>query len=117
VPSPRLLDAGAELVAAGVPLERVLDEAARLRSDLDRIAKRFVSMYVDCVWAPYEQAGRPPDELPRITDVLNRIRPLGVMAVGPLLAQAMAERVNQTAAETLTDAPAASPRSAASAKR
>lgn len=107
VPSPRLLDAGIELIAAGVPLERVLDEAARLKADLERIAGRFVAMYLDHVWRPFDEAGRPPDQLPRITEVLKRIRPIGHMAVGPLLAQAMEAKVAEVSAQTLADAPPA----------
>lgn len=105
VPSPRLLEAGMELIAAGVPLERVLDEAARLRADLERIAGRFVAMYVEFVWAPFEEAGRPASELPRITEVLKRIRPIGQMAVGPLLAQAMEAKVAEVTAQTFADPP------------
>src|ERR1700742_2086242 len=39
VPSPRLLNAGAELVAAGMPLPAVLDLAERLRDQVDRAAQ------------------------------------------------------------------------------
>lgn len=106
VPSPRVLDAGAELVAAGVPLERVLDEAAKLRADVERIASRFVAFFIEFVWQPFDAAGRPADELSRITEMLNRMRPLTAMSVGPLLDQAMDERVSRTAAETLADVPA-----------
>lgn len=105
VPSPRLLEAGMELIAAGVPLERVLDEAARLKADMERIAARFVSMYLEFVWARFEASGRPASELPRITEVLKRIRPIGQMAVGPLLAQAMEAKVAEVSARTLADAP------------
>lgn len=38
VPSPRLLNAGAELVAVGMPLRAVLDLAERLRTHVDAIA-------------------------------------------------------------------------------
>jgi hypothetical protein len=105
VPSAQLLDAGAELVATGVPLERVLDEAARLRDDLDRIAGRMVGLFREYVWQPYDEAGRPPDELPGITEALNRARPVAWMAIGPLFAQAMADRLRRTAAETLVEGP------------
>jgi len=109
VPSPRLLDAAVELIATGVPLERVLDEAARMRADLDRIAARMVALFREFVWTPYEEAGRPPEDLPRITEALNRMRPVAAMAIGPVFAQAIAERVSQTAAETLADVPAPAP--------
>jgi DNA-binding transcriptional MerR regulator len=109
VPSPRLLEAGLELMATGVPLERVLDEAARMRADLDRIAARMVALFREFVWTPYEEAGRPPEDLPRITEALNRMRPVAAMAIGPVFAQAIGERVSQTAAETLANVPDTAP--------
>jgi DNA-binding transcriptional MerR regulator len=44
VPSPSLLDAAAELVAAGVPLDAVLDLAEAQRKDLARVAERFIGV-------------------------------------------------------------------------
>jgi hypothetical protein len=105
VPSPRLLDAGMELIAAGVPLDRVMDEAEQLRADLDRIAVRFVSLYLDYIWAPFEAAGRPPEQLPHIIESLTRLRPIANMAVGPMLSQAMAAKTAEISAQTLADAP------------
>jgi DNA-binding transcriptional MerR regulator len=105
VPSPRLLDAGTELIAVGVPLDKVLDEAERLRADLDRVAIRFINLYLEHVWAPFEAAGRPPEQLPHIIDSLNRLRPIANMAVGPLLSQSMAAKTAEVSARTLADAP------------
>lgn len=105
VPSPRLLDAGMELIAVGVPLDKVLDEAERLRADLDRIAVRFITLYLEHVWAPFEAAGRPPEQLPQIIDSLTRLRPIANMAVGPLLSQSMAAKTAEVTARTLADAP------------
>lgn len=105
VPSIRVLDAGTELIKAGVPLDAVMEEAARVQADLDAIAMRFVAMFLKYVWAPYEAAGMPADQLPRMTEILQRMRPLAGMAVAPLLAQAMAKRVSETGAETLAAVP------------
>lgn len=106
VPNARILDAGAEMVSAGVPLAAVLEEAAKLQADLDAIAVRFVALFRHHIWGPYEAAGMPRDELSRITELLHRMRPLAGMAVSPLLASAMAKRVAETAAETLAAVPA-----------
>lgn len=105
VPSPRLLDAGMELIAAGVPLDKVLDEAEKLRADLDRIAARFINLFLDHIWARFEEAGRPPEELPRIVETLTRIRPIAHMAIGPLLSQAMAAKTAEVSARTFADVP------------
>lgn len=44
VPSPTMLRAGAELVAAGIPLTATQDEFAELRADMERVAARFVEL-------------------------------------------------------------------------
>ena len=97
IPSPRLVHAGSELVAVGVPLAAALDEVANLRDDLDRVAKRFVALFEDHVWKPFAEAGMPADQLPAVTDALRRIRPLAAATVQAVLAQAMEYR---TAAST-----------------
>lgn len=100
VPSPRLVHAGAELVAVGVPLEATLDEVAKLREDLDRVARRFVRMFEDHVWKPYADAGMPASELPRVTDALRRMRQLASTTVQAVLASAMEQRTAASTAMT-----------------
>ncbi len=104
VPSPSLLRAGADLVAAGVPLEATLQELAALRADLDRIAARLVGLFDRWVWQPFLDAGLPADRLADVTEHLRRLRPLAGVVVNVLLAGAM-ER--QTAAITAGRASAA----------
>jgi len=104
IPSPRLVHAGAELVAVGIPLEAALDEVAALREDLDRVAGRLVHLFEDHIWEPFAAAGMPAEELPRVTDALNRIRPLAAATVQAVLARAMEHRVAASTAMTTTRA-------------
>ncbi len=97
-PSPALVETGAQLVADGVPLEAVLDAAAEMRAATDRLAQRFVALFTDHVWQPFVDAGMPPEELPRITDTLQRQRRLVAKAVMPVLAQAMQHHTDEAAA-------------------
>lgn len=102
IPSPRLLHAGEELVAVGVPLGVTQDEVAALRADMARVAARFVSLFERYVWEPYESAGMPHDRLDDVTNALRRIRPLAAVAVNATLAQAMEEATaTSTAARVL----------------
>ena len=93
VPSPRLLHAGAELYAAGVPLDAIMDIAKKLRRDTDRIAARFVELAETHLFAPYGDELPPPEDIPRITELVRRLRPLTEMAVDAELARAMERRV------------------------
>ena len=97
-PSPALLEIGAQLVADGVPLEAVLDATGEIRAATDRLAERFVALFTDHVWQPFVDAGMPADDLPRITAMLQRQRPLAAKAVMPALAQAMQRHTDEAAA-------------------
>lgn len=97
-PSPRLIDIGAQLVAAGIPLSATLDEYDNVRDDLARIAHRFVVMFEDHVWEPYVQQGFPPERLNEITETMQRLRPTAAETVATVLARAMEEEVEASTA-------------------
>jgi DNA-binding transcriptional MerR regulator len=82
IPSPRLLEAGAQLVEAGVPLPAVLDLAERLKSRLDEIAKLMFQMFDSYI----AQEGRPGTD---VADSLMRLRPLAKQTVDALLSMAL----------------------------
>ncbi|HEV7886129.1 MAG TPA: MerR family transcriptional regulator [Acidimicrobiales bacterium] len=98
-PSPALLEAGAELVADGVPVAAVLDVAATVRKSTDKLADAFVSMFAHHIWEPFAAAGMPADRLPDITEALERQRPLAEQAVSAAMAHAMQRRVDAVAKE------------------
>jgi len=95
VPSPRLLDAGTDLVAAGVPLATVLDLVERVQRDLRSPADRFVRMVLDQLIPPGTPGGLPPgDELPEVTRTVETLRPHAQLAVSALFARAMRAAVD-----------------------
>ena len=93
VPSPRLLKAGAELFAAGIPLSAIIGIARQLRRDVDRIASRFVTLTATHLFDPYGDDLPPPEDVPRLTELVRRLRPLAQMAVDAELALAMERHV------------------------
>lgn len=98
--SPRLLEAGAELARAGVPLTRVLDLARALRRDMDRVAGRFVDLVAEEVFDPLGEP-LPQKDVPRLTELVRRLRPLAAKTVDAELARAMGRRVEQQLEERL----------------
>lgn len=97
VPSPRLLEVGAELARAGVPLAAMLRELALLRDDMERVAQRFVNLFIGEVVDKYGEGQLPPaSEAPRLAEVVRRLRPLVRTAVEVELGRAL-ERVIGTA--------------------
>jgi DNA-binding transcriptional MerR regulator len=88
-PSMRLLKVGAELHRAGVPLKALLDEVAALAADTDHIATRFVALIEKHVFDAYEGGLPPPEDTPKLTELIRRIRPMAELAVDTMLAQAL----------------------------
>jgi DNA-binding transcriptional MerR regulator len=99
VPSPRLLHAGAELVAAGIPLDAVLNHARQLARDTDRIAARFVGLVTANVIEPYGDRPFPKADVPRLAELLRRLRPLAESTVDAYLARAMEQRMTRELGE------------------
>ncbi|MCP2337998.1 MerR family transcriptional regulator [Actinomadura rupiterrae] len=102
VPSPRLLHVGAELVAAGIPLDAVFDIAQQIRDDCDVIAGRFVDLVHEHVFRRLEDGPVPTgEELGEVAEVVRRMRPLVKMVVDPFIARAMETRVQAALGEQL----------------
>jgi DNA-binding transcriptional MerR regulator len=94
VPSPRLLNAGAELVAAGMPLPVVLDLTGRLRAQVDAVARDLAGTVTQHVLAGRLQDGLlQGQDIAAVAEITRRLRPLAQTAVDALLAQAMSQRV------------------------
>jgi DNA-binding transcriptional MerR regulator len=93
-PSPRLLNAGAELVAAGMPLPAVLDLAERLRTHVDAAARDLAGTVTRHVLATRLRDGRlQGQDIADVAAITRRLRPLAQAAVDALLAQAMSRHV------------------------
>ena len=81
VPSPTLLGAGERLVALGVPLEAALDMTDQLKRNTRRIALAFVQMFLEFIWKPFDDAGRPESDWPAVRAALDQLRPLATEAL------------------------------------
>lgn len=74
--SPKLLRAGHELAAIGVPMDECLDTLETLKDRSTAVAEIFIRLFDRQVWEPFDQAGRPPGQWPEVRDSLRRLRPL-----------------------------------------
>jgi len=92
VPNPSALEIGELLVAAGVPLPSILEAARRLRRDVDDIAQLFVDLVDAHVFEPLGEAlGR--DDLARLAELVDRLRPLSKRVVEVELGRAMERHI------------------------
>jgi DNA-binding transcriptional MerR regulator len=93
--SPQIVRAAAELAELGVGVEGAVGTAEKLRRHADGVARAFVELFIKEIWRPFEEAGRPEPDWPRMSEALERMRPL---AAGALLATfqiAMGEAVEK----------------------
>jgi DNA-binding transcriptional MerR regulator len=81
--SPTLTRAGAELTRLGIPITTRLDVQEQLFKHADGVAAVFVKLFLDQIWKPFDDAGQPEEDWPRVREALDRLRPL---ATGALVA-------------------------------
>jgi DNA-binding transcriptional MerR regulator len=93
--SPRLQRAGMQLAELGVPPEVALDVAAQVRTSARRVARVFVDLFMESVWKPFNEAGRPEEEWPKVREALERLRPLASEALLAIFQQVMSETVEE----------------------
>jgi DNA-binding transcriptional MerR regulator len=98
---PQLLRVGAELVAAGVPVEAVLERRRLLREELDVVASGFVELVAAHVFEPLGER-IPASEVPRLAELVRRLRPLAGEAVSVELAEAMDRHVQERLSAWMT---------------
>jgi len=102
VPSPRLLSAGAEMVAAGMTLPAVLDLAERLRVHVDAAARDMAATVAGHVVAAHSRDGTlQGEDLAAVAAIVRRLRPLAQIVLDAMLAQAMSQHVQETLGDHL----------------
>src|SRR5215216_9888 len=93
--SPRLQRAGMELAELGVPPEVALEVASQVRTSARRVARVFIDLFLENVWEPFNAAGRPEEDWPKVRDALERLRPLASEALLSIFQQVMSETVEE----------------------
>lgn len=90
VPSRKLFEAGADLVATGMPVSRVLDLSEALQSDLAVVARRLLAAIGDRMVHPDSRDLMPPsDQVPEVVELVEKLRPHAQATAEALLARAL----------------------------
>jgi hypothetical protein len=55
------------------------------------VATAFLRLFVDHVWRPFDDAGRPEEGLDRVLEAADRLRPLAAAAVQSMFQMSMGE--------------------------
>jgi DNA-binding transcriptional MerR regulator len=99
--SPRLERAAVALAELGVGAEGALATAEKLRRHADGVARAFVDLFVKEIWQPFDRAGRPEGDWPKVREALDRMRPLASDALLAVFQIAMAEEIEKASERTL----------------
>jgi DNA-binding transcriptional MerR regulator len=94
-PSPRLGRVTAELAALGIPANAALDVGEKLKLHAEEVANTYVELFLDQVWRPFEEAGRPEERWPEVVEALERLRPLAAESLLGFFELAMTEEVEE----------------------
>jgi DNA-binding transcriptional MerR regulator len=101
IASPRLMRAGSELAELGVSAAVALDVMAKMRRSAEAVARAYVDLFLETVWEPFDRAGRPQEDWPKVREALERLRPLASEALLAVFQMVMTEATEQALGQTL----------------
>jgi DNA-binding transcriptional MerR regulator len=96
LPAPSLIQAGEEVVAAGVPIEAMTEVLAKIIRHTDAVAHAFTRLFLDNVLRPFQDRGSLPEEWPQVRESLERLRPVAGQAVSAAFALQMTAAAEET---------------------
>ena len=96
LPSPSLIQAGEDVVAAGVPLDATMEVLATIMRHADAVARAFTRLFLDHVLRPFQERGSPPEEWPQVRESLERLRPVAGQAISAAFALQMTAAAEET---------------------
>jgi DNA-binding transcriptional MerR regulator len=99
--SPSMLRAAAELAGLGIGPEAAIAVAEKLKRHADGSARAFVELFSTELWGPFEKAGHPDADWQRMSDALERLRPLAAGTVLAMFKIAMGEAIEKESERTL----------------
>ena len=94
-PSPALLRAAEEVMQHGIPLSAALSVVREVRHSCESVSRAFVKLFIEELWKPFEEAGQPEEDWPRVMDAVERLRPLASDAVVSVFQQTMTSEVER----------------------
>jgi DNA-binding transcriptional MerR regulator len=100
-PSPALLRAAEEVLAMGIELPAALAVIEKLNRNAQSSARTFVNLFVEELWKPFDEAGRPEDGWAEIIADIERLRPLALEAFNATFRLTLTAEVEKSFGEVL----------------
>lgn len=101
VPSPALLRAAEDVTDRGIPLAAALSAIEKLSRNSKSSARAFVRLFLEELWKPFDEAGRPEDRWPEITEAIEQLRPLALEALNASFRLTLTEEIEKAFGEVL----------------
>jgi len=100
-PSPALVRAAEEVLAMGIDLPDALAAIEKLERNAQSSARTFVDLFVEKVWKPFDDAGRPEDGWDEIIAAIGRLRPLAFDALNATFRLVLTTEIEKAFGEVL----------------
>jgi DNA-binding transcriptional MerR regulator len=100
-PSPALLRAAEEVTGMGIDLAAALAAIEKLNRNAQSSARAFVNLFVEEVWKPFDEAGRPDDGWEEIIKSIERLRPLAFDALNATFRLTLGDEIEKAFGEVL----------------
>lgn len=100
-PSPALIRAAEEVLAMGIELPAALAAIEKLNRNAQSSARTFVELFVEKVWKPFDEAGRPEEGWEEIIAAIGRLRPLAFDALNATFRLTLTAEVEKAFGEVL----------------
>jgi DNA-binding transcriptional MerR regulator len=100
-PSPALVRAAEEVTAMGIELPDALAAIEKLNRNAQSSARTFVDLFVEEVWKPFDDAGRPEEGWEEIIAAIGRLRPLAFDALNATFRLTLTAEIEKAFGEVL----------------
>jgi DNA-binding transcriptional MerR regulator len=100
-PSPALIRAAEEVMAMGIELPAALAAIEKLNRNAQSSARTFVDLFVEKVWKPFDDAGRPEEGWEEIIAAIGRLRPLAFDALNATFRLTLTTEIEKAFGEVL----------------
>ena len=100
-PSPALIRAAEEVTGMGIDLPAALTVIEKLERNAQSSARTFVNLFVDELWKPFDDAGRPEDGWEDLIAAIGRLRPLAFDALNATFRLTLTTEIEKAFGEVL----------------
>jgi DNA-binding transcriptional MerR regulator len=97
--SPSLMAAAEEVVARGISLPHAIDLLGDLQRYSRIVSEKFVKLFLDDVWRPFSEAGRPDEQWTEIAEAMEGLRPIAAEALLAIFRRTLSDEVEATFAD------------------